>query len=73
MIHMRRPHGIHGGAAAQVEAAGDAVIDVGNFNNGWVIGEISGDCLPANKGGSLVVHGWTMAEDLVKLGARQLV
>ena len=24
------------------------------------------------KGGSLIVHGWTMAEDLVKLGARQL-
>jgi hypothetical protein len=23
------------------------------------------------KGGSLIVHGWTMAEDLVKLGARQ--
>ena len=22
------------------------------------------------KGGSLVVHGWVMAEDLVKLGAR---
>jgi len=27
----------------------------------------------AKKGGSLVVHGWTMAEDLVKLGARALV
>jgi hypothetical protein len=26
----------------------------------------------AAKGGSLIVHGWTMAEDLVKLGARQL-
>ena len=26
----------------------------------------------AGKGGSLIVHGWTMAEDLVKLGARQL-
>ena len=25
------------------------------------------------KGGSLVVHGWTMAEDLLKLGARALV
>ena len=24
------------------------------------------------KGGSLIVHGWTMAEDLLKLGARQL-
>ena len=24
----------------------------------------------ADKGGSLVVHGWVMAEDLVKLGAR---
>jgi hypothetical protein len=24
------------------------------------------------KGGSLIVHGWTMAEDLVKLGARPL-
>jgi hypothetical protein len=24
------------------------------------------------KGGSLIVHGWTMAEDLVKLGARHL-
>jgi hypothetical protein len=23
------------------------------------------------KGGSLIVHGWTMAEDLVKLGSRQ--
>jgi hypothetical protein len=29
--------------------------------------------VPAAKGGSLIVHGWTMAEDLVKLGARQLV
>lgn len=29
--------------------------------------------VPASKGGSLIVHGWTMAEDLVKLGARQLV
>jgi hypothetical protein len=28
--------------------------------------------VPAAKGGSLIVHGWTMAEDLVKLGARQL-
>ena len=27
----------------------------------------------AKKGGSLVVHGWTMAEDLVKLGARPIV
>jgi hypothetical protein len=26
--------------------------------------------VPAAKGGALVVHGWTMAEDLVKLGAR---
>lgn len=26
----------------------------------------------ATKGGALIVHGWTMAEDLVKLGARQL-
>ena len=26
-----------------------------------------------NEGGALIVHGWTMAEDLVKLGARQLV
>jgi len=25
----------------------------------------------AGKGGSLIVHGWTMAEDLVKLGSRQ--
>jgi hypothetical protein len=25
------------------------------------------------KGGSLVVHGWTMAEDLLKLGARTFV
>ena len=25
----------------------------------------------AAKGGSLIVHGWTMAEDLVKLGSRQ--
>jgi hypothetical protein len=30
------------------------------------------DAVPAAKGGSLIVHGWTMAEDLVKLGARQL-
>jgi hypothetical protein len=29
--------------------------------------------LNAKKGGSLIVHGWTMAEDLVKLGARALV
>lgn len=28
--------------------------------------------VPVEAGGSLVVHGWTMAEDLVKLGARQL-
>lgn len=28
--------------------------------------------VPVAKGGSLIVHGWTMAEDLVKLGARQL-
>jgi hypothetical protein len=28
--------------------------------------------VPAATGGSLIVHGWTMAEDLVKLGARQL-
>jgi len=28
--------------------------------------------VPAAKGGSMIVHGWTMAEDLVKLGARQL-
>jgi hypothetical protein len=28
--------------------------------------------VPAAKGGSLIAHGWTMAEDLVKLGARQL-
>lgn len=27
--------------------------------------------VPSAKGGVLVVHGWTMAEDLVKLGARQ--
>lgn len=26
----------------------------------------------ASKGGSLIAHGWTMAEDLVKLGARPL-
>jgi hypothetical protein len=26
----------------------------------------------AKKGGSLIVHGWTMAEDLLKLGARPL-
>ncbi len=26
--------------------------------------------VPADKGGSLVVYGWTMAEDLVKLGGR---
>ncbi len=26
--------------------------------------------LDARKAGSLVVHGWVMAEDLVKLGAR---
>jgi hypothetical protein len=28
------------------------------------------DAVPAAKGGSLIVYGWTMAEDLVKLGAR---
>jgi hypothetical protein len=27
--------------------------------------------VPAAKGGSIIVHGWTMAEDLLKLGARQ--
>ena len=26
--------------------------------------------VPAAKGGALVVYGWTMAEDLVKLGGR---
>lgn len=26
--------------------------------------------VPAGSGGSLIVHGWTMAEDLLKLGAR---
>ncbi|MGI9031492.1 MAG: hypothetical protein ACR2HP_16160 [Ilumatobacteraceae bacterium] len=26
--------------------------------------------VPAERGGSLIVYGWTMAEDLVKLGAR---
>jgi hypothetical protein len=30
------------------------------------------DEVPSAKGGVLIVHGWTMAEDLVKLGARQL-
>ena len=30
------------------------------------------DSVKPAKGGSLVAHGWTMAEDLVKLGARQL-
>jgi hypothetical protein len=29
--------------------------------------------VPAASGASLIVHGWTMAEDLVKLGARPLV
>jgi hypothetical protein len=28
------------------------------------------DAVPVAKGGSLIVYGWTMAEDLVKLGAR---
>jgi hypothetical protein len=28
------------------------------------------DKVPAKKGGAMVVYGWTMAEDLVKLGAR---
>lgn len=32
---------------------------------------IFGSVAPA-KAGSLIAHGWTMAEDLVKLGARQL-
>jgi hypothetical protein len=26
--------------------------------------------LPVNKGGSLIAHGWSMAEDLLKLGSR---
>ena len=26
--------------------------------------------VPADKGGAMVVYGWTMAEDLVKLGKR---
>jgi hypothetical protein len=30
------------------------------------------EAVPVAKGGALVVHGWTMAEDLVKLGSRQL-
>ena len=29
--------------------------------------------VPADAGGSLIVHGWTMAEDLLKLGSRPLV
>ncbi|MFM2072194.1 MAG: hypothetical protein RLZZ623_2457 [Actinomycetota bacterium] len=29
------------------------------------------DTVSLSKGGSLIAHGWTMAEDLVKLGARQ--
>ena len=28
------------------------------------------DAVPAAKGGAMIVYGWTMAEDLVKLGAR---
>jgi hypothetical protein len=28
------------------------------------------DDVPVSKGGSLIVYGWTMAEDLVKLGSR---
>ena len=28
--------------------------------------------VPVKKGGSLIVHGWTMAEDLLKLGARPI-
>jgi hypothetical protein len=28
------------------------------------------DNVPVDAGGSLIVYGWTMAEDLVKLGAR---
>jgi hypothetical protein len=28
------------------------------------------DAVPVDAGGSLIVYGWTMAEDLVKLGAR---
>ncbi len=26
--------------------------------------------IPVKKGGAMVVYGWTMAEDLVKLGKR---
>ena len=28
------------------------------------------DAVPASKGGAIVVYGWTMAEDLLKLGKR---
>lgn len=28
------------------------------------------DAIPVDKGGSMIVYGWTMAEDLVKLGKR---
>lgn len=28
------------------------------------------DAVPADKGGSIVIYGWTMAEDLLKLGKR---
>ena len=28
------------------------------------------DTVPADRGGALIVYGWTMAEDLVKLGGR---
>lgn len=31
------------------------------------------EAVPAEAGGALVVHGWTMAEDLVSLGARRPV
>jgi hypothetical protein len=28
------------------------------------------DAVPVSKGGAMIVYGWTMAEDLLKLGKR---
>ena len=51
----------------------DGFIDYESAKPEAVDGSDSASCSPrsrASKGGALVVYGWTMAEDLVKLGSR---
>lgn len=48
-------------------------IDVESTDPAAVDGEVEAmfAAVPAAKGGVLIVHGWTMAEDLVELGSRR--